>query len=312
MPADPDPVLQELVSNALLRFEANLDAALPRAAQQLRQHLQRVPTKPEHFFAARNFPHFLLPWWFSPAAEREADVEFQTDLMYSSISGYYAIRLCDNIADNDSPPALRSLAPCTLYFDSEAIAPYRTYFPTTHAFWKSFESFLAGQAEASAADSLLEDVDAESFESLSSKKFTGTKIPMSAVRWRYPCLESSFDQWLQFIDCLGSFAQFNNDFFDWRHDSQHGITTYVTSESRRRAPGESVATWFLKEGFDWGVEALKWRFDDVTLQGRGLGNEAVQDWLTARGRTLEDDIGKLRSGLILLKTLGKIISGQQP
>lgn len=311
MPADPDPALHMVVSNALLRFEANLHAALPRAAPQLRQHLQRVPTKPEHFFSASNFPHFLLPWWFSPVADREADVEFQTDLMVSSISGYYAIRLCDNIADNDGPPALRSLAPCTLYFDSEAIAPYRRYFPATHPFWKSFETFLAGQAEASAADSLLEDVDADTFDSLSSQKFTGTKIPMAAVRWRYPGLESSFEKWLQFVDCLGNFAQFNNDFFDWRHDSQHGIVTYVISEARRRAPGENIATWVLREGFDWGVNELKSRFKSAKLYAEALENDALLEWVISRGQTLDDAIEKLRSGLDTLKTFGRVISGQQ-
>ena len=310
MPDDADPLLQELVANALLRFETNLDAALPRVAPRLRKHLKGVPTKPEHFFAVRNFPHFLLPWWFSPTVEREADADFQTDLIYSSINGYYAIRLCDNIADNDGPPELRSLAPCTLYFDSEAIAPYRTYFPASHAFWKSFDAFLAGQAEASAADSLLEDVDAATFASVSSRKFTGTKIPMAAVRWRYPSLEPSFDQWLSFIDCLGNFAQFSNDFFDWRHDSKQGITTYISSESRRRAPDESVATWFLREGFDWAVVELISRFDDVTVACKPLGRSTVANWVTARGRALEDDIGTLRSSLDLMRILGKVISGK--
>ena len=200
----------------------------------------------------------MLPYWLSPGCGTGvADAEFQTDLIYSSINGYYSIRLCDNIADNDSPPELRKLAPCTLYFDSEAIRPYRNHFPATHEFWNLFDTFLAQQAEASAADSLLEDVDAETFASLSSRKFTGTKIPMSAVRCRYQGLESSFEQWLRFVDCLGNFAQFSNDFFDWHHDSMHGITTYVSSESRRRAPDESVATWFVTRGVRLGRRGVE-------------------------------------------------------
>lgn len=306
-----DPVLAEVVSSAFLRFDAKLDAALPRTAQQLRQVLQGAPTRPEHVFGVRNFPHFLLPYWLSPPADRVADAEFQTDLMYSSINGYYSIRLCDNISDNDCPPQLRKLAPCTLYFDSEAIGPYRTHFPATHEFWNSFDKFLAQQAEASAVDSLLDDVDAETFASLSSRKFTGTKIPMSAVRYRYPGLEDSFEQWLRFVDCLGNFAQFSNDFFDWRHDSRHGITTYVASEARRRATSEeSIATWFVREGFDWGVDELKLRFENAKLHAEALGSEALLDWLIVRGRTLEDDIGKLRSGLNLVKILGRVLGGQ--
>jgi hypothetical protein len=310
MQGESDPFLQRCLSNAFRRFDANLEAALSLTTPQLRQYLQGVPTKPEHVFGPRAFPHFLLPYWLSPVAARVADAEFQTDLLYSSINGYYSIRLCDNIADNDSPPELRKLAPCTLYFDSEAIRPYRNHFPATHEFWNLFDKFLPQQAEASAADSLLEDVNAETFASLSSRKFTGTKIPMSAVRHRYQGLERAFEQWLQFVDSLGNFAQFSNDFFDWRHDSIHGITTYISSESRRRAPGDSITTWFLGEGFDWGVGELKGRFEYAKLQAEALGNKALLDWLMSRGRTLDDDIGKLRSALNLLKRLGKVMSGQ--
>jgi hypothetical protein len=307
-----DPVLAELVSDALRRFEENLKAALPRTAPHLQQYLHGAPTRTEHVFAVRNFPHFLLPYWFTPPADRAGDTEFQTDLLYSSFNGYYSIRLCDNIADNDCPPELRKFAPCILYFDSEAIRPYRKHFPTNHEFWALFDQFLAQQAEASTADSLLEDVDAETFASLSSKKFTGTKIPVSAVRYRYQCSEGALQQWLRFVDCLGNFAQFCNDFFDWRHDSMHGITTYISSESRRRAPVESVAEWFLREGFDWGVEELKLRFNNVKVIAEELGHEAVLDWLIARGGTLEADIDKVRSGVELLRSMESVMHSQRP
>jgi hypothetical protein len=306
-----DPVLGEFISNALRRFDANLNAALPRSTPKLREFLRRVPTRPEHIFDPRSFPIVLLPYWLSPSRERVVDAEFQTDLIYSSISGYYSIRLCDNIADNDSPSELRKLAPCTLYFDNEAIRPYMKYFTANHEFWHSLDKFLVQQAEASAADSFLDDIDEETFASLSSRKFTGTKIPLSAVRFRYQGSETSFEQWVRFVDCLGNFAQFSNDFLDWRHDSMHGITTYVSSESRRRATSEeSIATWFVREGFDWGVNELKLRFENAKVHAEALGNEALIDWLIPRGRTLDDDIGKLRSGLNLLERFGKVISGQ--
>jgi len=60
-----DPLLQLCLSNAFRRFEVNLNAALPRTTPQLRQYLQGVPTKPEHVFGIRDFPHFLLPYWLS-------------------------------------------------------------------------------------------------------------------------------------------------------------------------------------------------------------------------------------------------------
>ena len=116
----------------------------------------------------------------------------------------------------------------------------------------------------------------------------------------------------RFVDCLGNLAQFSNDFFDWRHDSKFGIVTYISSESRRRATSEeSIATWFIREGFDWGANELKLRFENARLHAEALGNDALLEWLISRGRTLDEDIDKLRSGLNLLKIVGKVLSGQQ-
>ncbi len=299
--------------DAFRRFDANLRAALPKTAPQLFKFLRGVPTvaHPEDVLGGRAFPHFVLPYWLSPARARIADAEFQTDVIYSTINGSYSIRLSDNIADNDGPPELKKFAPCAAYFDSEFIRTYMKYFPPSHQFWKSFDGFWAQQAEASSADSLLDDVDEETFVLVSSKKFTATKIPVLAVHFRYQASDTSFEQWLRFVDCLGNFAQFSNDFFDWRRDSIHGITTYVSSESRRRAPGDSVAKWFLREGFDWGVAELKSRFDSVKQRCEALRNEAILDWVIARGCTLDDDIGKARSALELVKTFGRITSGNQ-
>ncbi len=310
MPDESDPLLGWLIANALARFDANLRAALPETAPRLLERLRDVPTRPEHAFGARAFPHILLPYWLSPAPVRQSDTDFHTDVIYSTISRYYSIRLCDEIADEDNSPELNAFAPFVSYFDSQFIKPYTRYFPDTHEFWDLFDRFWAQQAEASVADRLLADVDENTFASLSSKKFTAAKIPIAAVRFRYPALAGAFEAWLRFVDCLASFAQFSNDFFDWRHDSTHGNVTYVTSEARRRAP-DSATAWFLREGFDWGVAELKSRFELVRLQAEALGNPAVLEWAIARGRALDGDIDKLRSGLELVRTFGRITSGSQ-
>jgi hypothetical protein len=305
-----DRPLEQLISNALLRFDANLRTALPKTAPKLLKSLQGVPTLPEQILSVRPFPHFVLPYWISPVRERVADADFQTDVLYSTISGYYSIRLSDNIADNDGPRELRRFAPCAAYFDSEFIRPYTKYFSAPHEFWNFFHRFWAQQADASCADSLLNDVDQNAFASLSSKKFTATKIPISAIHFRYQELGDSFERWFRFVDCLGDFAQFSNDFFDWNHDTKYGIKTYILSESKRQAPGESVATWFLKEGFDWGAAELKARFDTVRKESEALGTMEVLDWTIARGLTLDRDIAEARAGLELVRTFGRIVSGK--
>jgi hypothetical protein len=311
MQEESDPLLEKLIANALARFDAGLRAALPRTAARLLELLRDVPTRPEHAFGRRAFPHILLPYWLSPAPARQDDADFHTDVIYSTVNGYYSIRLCDDIADEDNSPTLAVFAPFASYFDSQFIRPYTRYFPDGHEFWDLFDRFWAQQAEASVEDRISADVDENAFASLSSKKFTASKIPIAAVRFRYPDLANAFEAWLRFVDHLGSFAQFSNDFFDWRHDSTHGIVTYVTSEARRRAPAGQTAAWFLRDGFDWCVAELKSRFDIVRVEAEALGNPSVVEWTIARGQTLDGDIDKLRSGLELVKAFGRITSGSR-
>jgi hypothetical protein len=309
---DFDPALERLVAGAFARFEANVRTALPRPAPQILELLHGVPARldPSIALGLRNFPHYVLPYWLSPPEARAADMEFQADILYSTVNGSYSIRLCDNIADNDSPEKLRKIAPCIACFDSEFTRPYMKYFPAEHAFWSYFDRYWAKQAEASAADALLADVDSEAYAQASSKKFTATKIPVAAVHLRYGATEVSLEPWLNFVDVLGDFAQFNNDFFDWKHDSLYGINTYISSEAKRRAPGESLAKWFLREGFEWGAAALRFRFGRVKKEALPLGNKFVLDWVIARGQAMEHDIIELRSGLELVKTFGKIAASK--
>jgi hypothetical protein len=304
--------LEQIVSTAFLRFEANLRASLPMTAPHVMEWLHGVPSpaSPETVLNSPTFPHYVLPYWISPPQAREADLDFHIDLIYSTINGSYFIRLCDNIADNDSPPELRKVAPSAAYFDNQFIRPYMKYFSSTNKFWILFDKLWAQQSESSSADSLCEDINIASFIAISSKKFTAAKIPIAAVCLRYEDLETSIESWFNFIDKLGSFTQFNNDFFDWNHDSIYGITTYVSSEARRRAPGDSLARWFLREGFDWGASVLRSGLDSVKQQAEHLGNRALLDWVIARGTALERDIANTRSALELVKTFGKIVSGK--
>lgn len=59
------------------------------------------------------------------------------------------------------------------------------------------------------------------------------------------------------------------------------------------------------------MNELKLRLDNAKLHAEALENEAVLDWLISRGGVLDDEIGKLRSGLDFLKTLGPVVSGRQ-
>ena len=69
--------------------------------RSIRRHLRRVPslTNPALSLLPQAFPIFELPYWMTPASARRKDAAFQEDMAYSTFSGYYAIRLIDNITD---------------------------------------------------------------------------------------------------------------------------------------------------------------------------------------------------------------------
>jgi hypothetical protein len=306
-----EPDLEQLISGAFVRFETNLRAALPRTAPRILAilHGSAPLFDREKVLSPKAFPHYILPYLLSPIEKRD-DIKFQSDILYSTINGSYSIRLCDNIADNDDSSDLIKFTPCIAYFDKEFLRPYMRYFPVDHELWLYFDKFWSEQCDVSSADSLLDDIDYDTFLALSSKKFTATKIPIAAIRFRYEGLE--IQEWLRFVDLLGIFAQFSNDFFDWNHDSIYGIKTYVSSEAKRRAPSESLAKWFLKEGFEWGVSMLQLMFSDIINEAERLSNKAIIDWLIMRRHVLDTDITEARSGLQLVKAFIDIASIVKP
>ena len=98
-PAD-DTLLRQILQQAADRFYANLNSALPRTAPLIAARLKRVPAGArtvEVCLATQSFPAFSMPWWITPPEARGHDPEFQQDLCYSTLNGYYFVRLIDNV-----------------------------------------------------------------------------------------------------------------------------------------------------------------------------------------------------------------------
>jgi len=151
-PAD-DGQLRRILQRAADRFYANLDAALPRTAPLIKARLKRVPAGPrtvEVCLATQSFPAFSMHWWITPAEARGTDGQFLEDLCYSTLNGYYFVRLIDNVQDGDGPSDLRQLLPAGGYFHAEFQSPYQRWFPADHPFWRDFQAAWNEQAEAAA------------------------------------------------------------------------------------------------------------------------------------------------------------------
>ena len=101
-----DSLLHGLVSGALARLEAELRRTAPFMAKPVGQWIRRRcgGIKPVvSYLHPRSFPLLQLPYWFAGTLPREREPDWHADLVYSSLNGYYSIRLIDNVMDGDVP-----------------------------------------------------------------------------------------------------------------------------------------------------------------------------------------------------------------
>jgi hypothetical protein len=267
--------------------------------------LWRTGNAADYFLQPDRFPVLKLPWWFERAIRREPDASFQSELVYSSVNGYYFIRLADDTMDHPSS-AETSLLPALAFFHAEFQSVYHSWFPIVHPFWSTFRTHWFGAADAAAQDAALEDVDGTRFVEVSSRKISAAKIPLAAVAHRCKAIDR-LAPWSDFCDGLGRFEQFMDDLFDWHDDLARGASTLFLAEGRRRAvPGESFAAWFVREGFEWGVETLQEWVIELRGASAGLGSRDVEEHIASREARLLQRRDQLRPGL---RSLGILAAG---
>ena len=288
-----------IVTGAAQRLDTDLKAALPRSAAVLGKQFPLAGSGAllvGSLLGPRSFPSLLVPFWMAPGTSRD-DREFLGEVAYSTLSGFLFIRLIDNVMDGDCSDEQRKLLPALGFFHTRFQSPYYHFFAEGHPFWTLFERAWDEHTDATTNDGLADVIDAGTFMLVAARKFSATKVPAAATALRYSMAER-IEPWFQFIDHLGAFAQMANDFFDWHHDDKFGIRTYMRSEwSRRRVADESLASWYLREGFEWGRSLLfEWA---VNLEREAISLESPQavKWLAERIDVLRTDVDKLHRGL---------------
>lgn len=284
-----DLLLLAIVTDAAMTVRTALERDLPAAAPLLARALRRVPplSDPAAALSANSFPIFALPYWMTPPERRAADAAFLTALSRSTYCGYYGIRLIDNVMDRDGPEELRSLLPAASYFNWRFVEPYLGQFDNQSVFWSEFSRLWSEHTESTVRDSLMKEIGESEFFAVSARKFTAAKVPLSAVAHRAGNIEAA-KPWHEFVDRLGVFIQFLNDFLDWRHDAEHGIETYLQSESRRRRhPGERHEDWFKREGVFWAIDFLRAEFANLKYASVHIDNQDLESWIVSRERMLE-------------------------
>lgn len=274
---------QAAAERATRRALADLGGRSPALGESASRwlSLRCDPQHPEAYFThSQGVPVLALPWWLEDCIRGEVHAEFQTDLMYSTVSGYCFIRMLDDVMDGHEVD--RAALPALHPFHLQFVKTYHSYFPALHPFWQEFERILMTTAEAVTAEAILKDFHESDFLEVSARKPAAVVIPMAAVCFRYgrPDLLSP---WEKFFTLFARWHQMRDDLLDWNIDGEAGCQTWLLCEAeRRRKAGESVAMWMGREGFQW-VKAIMDRWMEESVRAAdGLNSPAVVNYLHMR------------------------------
>jgi hypothetical protein len=291
------------------RLEAELCRLAPRLAQHVMAWLRRIygPDPATAWIRPRAFPLLQLPRWLATSLDGVADAAFQADLDYSSVNGYYLIRLIDNVMDGDGAGEAK-LLPTVTFFHSRFQGVYLRSFPAGHAFWQAFDATWTEYADQTVRDGFLQEVGEREFREIAGKKFCAAKIPLTAVALRSERIEA-LPLWHALVEALGRWHQMANDFFGWHHDREYRIPTFVqTSADRMRLTGESPASWFAREGFDWGVAELEKLRQEVREAASAIASPELHRYLAGREVAFKTELETAAQAVQALRALEAVFA----
>jgi hypothetical protein len=299
-----DDQLQKLVSDACARIHAKLTRHAPFLGEQVRGWMAQLsPTgnASDYFLLPRMFPLLRLPLWVAKSFAAEAESEFLADVIYSTVNGYYYIRLLDNLMDGHGTNELEIL-PATAFFHTEFQATYQKYFEAAHPFWEMFRSAWFSASDAVTHEFNLDCIREAEFEGITVAKLAGARIPLAAVGFRYGTAQQ-MRSWEEFALALARWSQMEDDLFDWHHDLQHDKTSYFLTEANRRKGPDTVDAWVIREGFQQGVETLQRELSALRDLVGPLNSPDLIRYLDLRETILEGQKTRIREAFDVLRAV---------
>jgi hypothetical protein len=307
-----EPELLELIDQGYARIELDLQRTAPFLWGQVSDWMMRLsPTGNARDYLTRPgmFPTLLLPWWMATSLELDLDTAFQTDVIYSSLNGYYHIRLLDNLMDGHGSTELKIL-PAAAFFHTQFQLAYQPYFEATHPFWRVFQEEWFSSAEAVAREVDLQSIGIPEFEQVSVKKVCAVKIPLAATAYHYR-KSCQISQWWRFAEALAGWAQMLDDLFDWYQDLRHRKNSYFLSwANQAKGPEESIESWVLREGFNLGVGDLQRCFPQLHGTARHLNSPEVENYLDFLEKMLAKDAARIGEGLQTLREIATALGAE--
>lgn len=248
------------------------------------------------------FPTLLLPWWVEQSLGQSPNLDLHGEITYSSINGYYFIRMIDNVMDGETTTE-KSLLPVLAFFHTEFQMAYQKYFPAAHPFWDVYRSVWFGTHQAAIVDAQMTNIDLNAFENMAAQKVSAARIPVAAVCHHYGRTDT-MESWFELAHRLGKWSQMFNDVFDWHKDSINHNQTYFLSEAGRlKTTDESVVQWVMREGFDRGCDTLRTLMQESQDLAATLNCPELVAYLDDRASVFEKRVRNSHEGL---QALGKL------
>src|SRR5436190_3566375 len=98
-PLSWDPEFQQIVSGAVERLSSDIARLAPGFAIPLHTWMAALAgsSNPAGYFLCGRGSFLSFAWYLERSFRPEIDVQFQSDLAYSSVSAYYFVRLVDDV-----------------------------------------------------------------------------------------------------------------------------------------------------------------------------------------------------------------------
>jgi hypothetical protein len=294
-PAIWEPELAATAERAVRRVIAELEEQAPKLADQLLGWLALrcdILTPENYFLNPQGLPLLALPWWLERSIQGKVDLDFQADLMYSSVNLYYSARMLDDLMDGHAvdPATLPGLYPFYLHFQGT----YFKHFEASDDFWRHFERMAMTTAEVTSVDHRLEQITEADYAQFSARKTLLAAAPLVAVCFRYGRPEL-LAAWENIFAVFGRWHQMRDDLLDWSEDWKQGSSTWILSEAeRRKSAGESVPLWMGREGFACAADRMQRWMDEMVAAAAALGSPELMLYLSERGRSGSRQIDHMR------------------
>lgn len=302
------PELRRSVERAFSRTLERLERGAPTLSTHVLEWMRSLSqgASPATYFThPQAFPMLLLPRWLEASLDEQPDATFQEDLVYSTINGYYFVRMIDDLMDGESVNPL--VMPALIFFHTEFQGSYHRHFAHDHPFWEAYASASLAAAETASYDANLEVIGREQFRRISARKISGVKVPIAAVCHRYGRLEL-LESWYRFIEAFGCWHQMQNDVLGWSRDLTHARVTYFLSEAAaRKGNSASIPEWVIFEGLRWAQDELALWMRELRMTAFELDCPPLIAYVEQRDATLAREWEQLNRSLTELARAGAVL-----